>query len=726
MRRIRRHAFRFASAAALAVVIPASAPAGIGYTPPAPGQVVGAYFPHQLDAITAAAARDSSGRIVAAGTLWQHSPFTQDVERNGIALARFAAGGGPTLGPAPSGGATFPGLNGRIVFASARADQPGEGNSEVYELDAANGTIRDVSRTTAYDDNELAVSPDGSRIAVARAPIANPDSYQPLWQRQRLQLWVMNSDGSNQQRLGNLDFYSVSSIVWSGDGKTIAFLAASDSNAADHLWVAGADAGGPREVTTFPTASARWAPDGSELAFVGLQAPAWDIGFVGANGADLHWLAKPPDTLVSAATAPTWSPDGKELAFFGSAGASPGQALLLVGADGSGLRTLTRVLSVNDLQWLPSGEIGLVERDSSDPREYNSHVEVIRPDGSGLRTVDDSVPRWGVTWAPAGDRLVFLRTSPRRELVVDTFGGARRIVPLPGLLATSSLLNGGPAWSPDGASLYVAGTVALSDTELYTVTPQGGDLRQLTRNRVNDLDPAWSPDGQRIAFTRQTIDRHSNVLSSVWLMAADGTHVHRLTTGGSPSWAPDNARLAFARRGRVARVAVIDTRTGNTQPVVNGVAPAWSPDGRLIAFIGSYTRPLWVVRPDGTGERSLFDRSQLEPGTRFWSILGPTWSPDGRQIAFTMFFYGKLNSFGERQLVVPRAGGPPKELSCDPSSAPPSPVRWSPDGSALVASGGGEVWVCPLDGSAPYRLSDGIDPDWQPDGAPQGAIIRMS
>jgi uncharacterized delta-60 repeat protein len=95
MRRVRRLAFRFASAAALAVVIPASAPAGIGYTPLAPGQVVGAYFPHRLDTVTAAAARDSAGRIVVAGTLWEHSPFTQDVDRSGIALARFAAGGAP-------------------------------------------------------------------------------------------------------------------------------------------------------------------------------------------------------------------------------------------------------------------------------------------------------------------------------------------------------------------------------------------------------------------------------------------------------------------------------------------------------------------------------------------------------------------------------------------------------------------------------------------------------
>ena len=206
-------------------------------------------------------------------------------------------------------------------------------------------------------------------------------------------------------------------------------------------------------------------------------------------------------------------------------------------------------------------------------------------------------------------------------------------------------------------------------------------------------------------------------------MAADGSHPRRLTKPGaesSPSWAPDNIHLAVALSGRVSRVAVLDTRTGRTRLLVSkAAAPAWSPDGRLIAFLGAGSRPLRVVRPDGTGERSLFDRSQLERGTRFMSMLGPTWSPDGRQIAFTLYSYGKLNSFGERQLVVPRTGGTPRELSCGPSSAPPGPVRWSPDGTALLASSGGEIWVCPLDGSAPYQLARGTDPDWQPDGADQ-------
>jgi TolB protein len=259
--------------------------------------------------------------------------------------------------------------------------------------------------------------------------------------------------------------------------------------------------------------------------------------------------------------------------------------------------------------------------------------------------------------------------------------------------------------------------VAPADTELYSVTPQGDALRQLTRNRLNDFDPAWSPDGRRITFVRQTTGRQGEVLTSLWVMAADGRHQRRLTASGyDPGWAPDNAHVVFARTGKGAdQIAVLDTRTGRIRPLAsNAQAPAWSPDGRLIAYVTSGPRPLRLVRPDGSGERSLFDRGVLAPGTRYWSILQPTWSPDGRQIAFTLFAYGKLSSFSERQLVVPRRGGTPRELSCGPSSAPEGPVRWSPDGTALVASSGGEVWVCPLDSSAPYRLAEGTDPDWQP------------
>ncbi len=348
-----------------------------------------------------------------------------------------------TLALAGSGRATFPGRNGRIVFASARTDRPGEGNSEIYELDLANGRSRDLSRTIAYDDTEFAVSPDGTRVAFLRAPISNPDAFSHPDASHR-QLWVMGRDGSDQHRLFDVDFYGTPGIVWSGDGRRIAFLAASGANTANHLWVVDADGSGLRELTDFPTAGPRWSPDRSELAFVGwTNGLGWDIGFIGANGTGLRWLPTPAGTDIPEGALPSWSPDGEELVFFRVR--AEGEDLVLVGADGSGARTLTTVTDIagrglSDLQWLPSGEIGFLEPSSG-------HVELIRPDGTGLQTVADGV------------------TSP---------------------VACWPELSGGPAWSPSGESLYVAGTVAPPhDSELFSITPQGGDLRQLTRDNVN-------------------------------------------------------------------------------------------------------------------------------------------------------------------------------------------------------------------------------------------------
>ena len=631
-----------------------------------------------------------------------------------VALAVLAA-----LSLARSGGATFPGRNGLIVFASARPDQPGEGNSEIYELDLASSRSRDVSRTTAYDDSALAVSPDGTHIAFARAPIANPDADPNvnLGPRPRLQLWVMDRDGSDQRRLGDAGFDRVSDIAWAGDGTRIAFLAASSANTAKHLWVVGADDNGIRQLTDLPTGSPRWSPDGSELAFVGWNDPEWDIGVIRADGTGLRWLPTPRGTVVVPGATPAWSQDGKELAFFDSGGSSA-EALVAVNADGSGARLLHSGTLMSDLQWLPSGEIGFVERDSTDPRVPDSHVGLIGADGTGLWTVADHITS-PVIWAPTGDRLAFVRPTPRRELVVDLLGRSERVLPLPGLLArVGNELAGGPAWSPSGASLYVAGTVASANTELYSISPQGDNLQQLTHNKVNDVDPAWSPNGQRMAFVRETSDRRGYLLTSLWVMNADGSNKRRLTRPGSdssPSWAPDNVHLVFSRSSRGLReIAVLDTRTGRTRPLApNAYAPAWSPDGRLIAYVTTGQRPLRLIRPDGRSVRSLFDRNDLERGTRFWPILQPSWSPDGQQISFTIFFYGKLSSFSEGQVVVPRSGGTPRQLSCGSSSAPEGPVRWSPDGTALVASSGGQVWICPFDGSTPHQLTQGTDPDWQ-------------
>src|SRR5262249_52298679 len=141
----------------------------------------------------------------------------------------------------------------------------------------------------------------------------------------------------------------------------------------------------------------------------------------------------------------------------------------------------------------------------------------------------------------------------------------------------------------------------------------GGDLRQLTRDSLDDTDPAWSPDGRRIAFARVVID-FAAYPTALWVMDADGSHPRRLTKPGgppypAPSWSPDNDHIVFVRyrRRRRLEIAVLDTRTGRVRTLAtDAIDPAWSPDGRLIAFVWRSTQ-LRTIRPDGGGERTLFN-----------------------------------------------------------------------------------------------------------------------
>jgi TolB protein len=117
-----------------------------------------------------------------------------------------------------------------------------------------------------------------------------------------------------------------------------------------------------------------------------------------------------------------------------------------------------------------------------------------------------------------------------------------------------------PALSPDGSrvafTVYPPGDLFNGDTsraEIYVMDADGSNRRRLTRNKVEDSSPAWSPDGKWIAFES---DRGDN--SDIYIINADGSGLRRVTSHPSrdstPSWSPDGSRLAFASaRGKPIR-----------------------------------------------------------------------------------------------------------------------------------------------------------------------------
>ncbi|HET9224090.1 MAG TPA: hypothetical protein VFO07_16370, partial [Roseiflexaceae bacterium] len=81
-------------------------------------------------------------------------------------------------------------------------------------------------------------------------------------------------------------------------------------------------------------------------------------------------------------------------------------------------------------------------------------------------------------------------------------------------------------------------------SEIYAINPDGSQLQRLTNNSYPDVDPAWSPDGQAIAFT-VAIPGYTDIAT----MRPDGSQIHLLqnfNTGYSPTWSPDGTRIAFS------------------------------------------------------------------------------------------------------------------------------------------------------------------------------------
>lgn len=189
-----------------------------------------------------------------------------------------------------------------------------------------------------------------------------------------------------------------------------------------------------------------------------------------------------------------------------------------------------------------------------------------------------------------------------------------------------------PAWSRDGQRLAFARldfTASAAD-DIYTLDVSGGEVTNLTSSPLdNDTSPSWAPDGKRIAFTRELNNPFyfpRGLNSDIYIMGDDGTNVVQLTHDSGrqsdPAWSPFGDAIAYVDRGSSIRLIGSD---GLDDRLVAGELqtasdPSWSPDGERIAFVSG--NDIWTVRRDGS---SL---SRVSIG------LQPSWSPDGNWIAF--------------------------------------------------------------------------------------------
>jgi TolB protein len=248
-------------------------------------------------------------------------------------------------------------------------------------------------------------------------------------------------------------------------------------------------------------------------------------------------------------------------------------------------------------------------------------VFVIRPDGTGLRRVLRGEAS-DLDWSPDGMSMAF---ASERGIFVMRMRDKR-----PKLILKGDRFYL-PAWAPNGRELAVVkeesgiyrsydGPIRGSSAAIYVVRLDGSGLRRLLpryRGAVgaarpgsiaaaSETMPAWSPDGQRIAF--QAGDGE--------IVTADVRSGRRVTlnvSGYEPAWSPNGRLIAYQCAGDVC-VANADG-SGNEHRVASGGGdPSWSPDSRLVVFehylyggtgYGSQPRSLSIVDANGDGLRKL-------------------------------------------------------------------------------------------------------------------------
>lgn len=327
------------------------------------------------------------------------------------------------------------------------------------------------------------------------------------------------------------------------------------------------------------------------------------------------------------------------------------------------------------------------------------------------------------------------------------------------------------ALSPDKRTLIID-----LQGSLWTLPAEGGVAKRVTEEYLDARQPAWAPDGTRVAF-----QGYADGTWHVYVMNADGSNVRAITSGPfddrEPCWSRDGNRIAFSS-DRSGNYDVWDLEVGSgavrqlTKNPANDYAPAYSPTSASIAFVSERDnrRGIWRLDTATGTETEITPGAAIVPGPSTTAVNAPSWTPDGAKVIYNVVANNRSNLIFDGRELTPdedvfpfRAqwtsptefiytadgkikkrsigGGaatpieftatfsftrtPYKHLVRDFDSRAAKPVQGivapviSPDATQVAFCALGDLWLMPIGGTARKLTNDRfieMDPTWSPDG----------